>query len=282
MQKARLGALSLVLMLATALVAVAQETAAHVGRGRPEGWVHAPSSKDAPDLWQCAGYGGSWVVSKGRDAIAIKELNIEKQKAVPVPRQLKLSKEMIGRRSILQTADGWLLGFDAGEFGGGLWWFSKDGKEEKKLLPQNVHAIYETPDGVFVLAGLAHLGLDSGEIDQFTTTPERVSVKYVASLGGSPEASALTPDGQIVIATMSSVLLVDASGKVQQLYKSGENLTYPTSVVVQENGDIFVAMRFFVLRLISDNNVYQSDWLMPKKCQSFKMVKYICTCTATN
>jgi hypothetical protein len=129
MRKARLGELSLVLVLATALVAVAQETAAHVERGRPEGWVHAPSSKDAPDLWQCARYGGSWVVSKDRDAIAIKELNIEKQKAVPVPRQLKLSKEMIGRRTILQTADGWLLGFDAGEFGGGLWWFSKDGSE---------------------------------------------------------------------------------------------------------------------------------------------------------
>jgi hypothetical protein len=282
MQKRKLGTLSLVLVLTTALLAVAQETVGDVERGIPAGWVNAPSSRDAPALWQCAGYGGSWVVSKNQDAIAIKKLNIEKQNQVPLPRQLKLSKEMIGRRSMLHTGDGWLIGFDAGEFGGGLWWFSSDGTEAKKLLEQNVHSIYETPDGVFVLAGLAHLGIDQGEIDQFTATPEKISLKYKASLGGSPEASALGPEGEIIIATMRSVLLVDHGGKVHELYRSGENLTYPTSVVEKANGDIFVAMRFFVLRLISDNGAYRADWLMPKKCQSFKMVKYICNCMAPN
>jgi hypothetical protein len=59
----------------------------------------------------------------------IKELNIEKQKAVLVPRQLKLEGDD-WEAVILQTADGWLLGFDAGEFGGGLW-FSKDGAREE-------------------------------------------------------------------------------------------------------------------------------------------------------
>lgn len=282
MQKRKLGTFALVLVLATASLAVAQESVSHVEPGIPAGWVNAPSSKDAPALWQCAKYGRSWVVSKNQDAIAIEELNIDKQNPVPVPRQLKLSKEMIGRRSMLHTGDGWLIGFDAGEFGGGLWWFSNDGSEAKKLLEQNVHSIYETPDGVFVLAGLAHLGIDNGEIDQFTNKPEKVSLKYKASLGGSPEASALGPEGQIIIATMGSVLLVDHAGKVHELYRSGENLTYPTSVVVKANGDIFVAMRFFVLRLVSDNGAYRADWLMPKKCRSFKMVKYICNCTAPN
>jgi hypothetical protein len=280
MDKTGLGGLFLILVFITAIPTVAQNAPSYFERGLPEGWVYAPSSKDNPDLWECAGRGGSWVVSEHQDAVVIKELNLDAEKQVLLPRQLRLSKEMIGWRSVLRTSDGWLIGFDAGEFGGGLWWFSRDGRNTMKLLPENVHAIYETPDGIFVLVGLAHLSEDSGEIVQFIDGPEKVSFRRVASLGGSPEASALDPDGQIVIATMHSVLRVDHSGKVHELYKSGEHLTYPTSLVVGGNGNIFVAMRFFVLRLVSDNGAYQPQWLMPKKCRSFKSVKYICTCTA--
>jgi hypothetical protein len=190
---------------------------------------------------------------------------------------------MVGSPSLLRTADGWLVGFDAGEFGGGLWWFNSEGAVAKKLLPENVHSILQTSDGVFVLVGLAHLLLDHGDIYRFTETQEEVTVKHVADLGGSPEASTIDPDGGVVIATMGSVLRVDYDGKVRKIYKSGENLTYPTSVVVDANGNIFVAMRFFVLKLLVDNGGrYRPQWLMPKKCQSFKIVERICTCTAPN
>jgi len=271
-----------VLLVCAILPAVADDTPGSAGQGVPTGWIHAPSSKEKPDLWECAGSGGSWVVSKRGDAIAIKELNVGKQKGVDLPPHVTLSKEMIGERSLQRTLNGWLIGFDAGEFGGGLWWFSTDGKDSTKLLPQNVHAIYKTPDGIFVLAGLAHLSLNSGEIDQFTETPDKVSLKFVVSLGGSPEASTLGPEGQIVIATPHSVLLFDHSLKLHELYKSGEDLTYPTSVVIERNGEVFVAMRFFLLRLVPEEADYRPDWLMPAKCQAFKTTRNICRCTAAH
>jgi hypothetical protein len=204
-----------------------------------------------------------------------------KRTKVDLPPQVKLAKDMIGTRSLLRTSGGWLIGFDAGEFGGGLWWFSRDGHDSKKLLSENVHAIYETSDGIFVLAGLAHLSMDNGEIDRFVDTPESVSVKYIVSLGGSPEASTVAPNGQIVVATTHSVLLVDG-GKVRDLYKSGERLVYPTSTVVDGEGNIFVAMRFFVLRLSPRNGTYESQWLIPNKCRSVKVVRYECACRGTN
>lgn len=34
---------------------------------------------------------------------------------------------------VLETSDGWLVGFDAGEFGGGLWWYRQDGKFDVQL-----------------------------------------------------------------------------------------------------------------------------------------------------
>jgi hypothetical protein len=99
-------------------------------------------------------------------------------------------------------------------------------------LSENVHSILQTPDGVFVLVDLAHLTLDSGKIYQFTETAGEVIVNDVADLGGSPEASTVDPDGRVIVATPRSVLAIDYTGSVRELYTSGENLTYPTSVVV--------------------------------------------------
>lgn len=247
----------------------------------PEGWIQAPSSRVDPALWECAGYGGSWIVSLQEGAVRIKKLSDEKTETVSLPQFLKLSKEMVGSRSLLRAADGWLVGFDAGEFGGGLWWFNNEGDVHRKLLSENVHSILQTTNGVFVLVGLAHLSLDNGKIYQFTETADEVKVTMLADLGGSPEASTVDPEGRIVIATPKSVLAFDYSGNVQELYTSGEDLTYPTSVVVDEHRNIYVAMRFFVLRLVrSSSTAYRPQWLMSRKCQSFKIVKRICICTA--
>jgi hypothetical protein len=203
----------------------------------------------------------------------------EEPQQVPLPQHLKLSKEMIGSRSVLRAADGWLVGFDAGEFGGGLWWFNNQGDENRKLLPENVHAIYQTSDGVFVLVGLAHLSLDSGKIYQFLETADEVKVKQFADLGGSPEASTVDSSGRFVVATPKSVVAVDYAGNVHKLYKSGEDLTYPTSVIVDAHGDILVGMRFFGLRLAPGNDgEYRPQWLMAKECQAFKIVERICIC----
>jgi hypothetical protein len=245
-------------------------------------WVLAPSSQDNADLWSCAGRGGSWVVSEHRGKVAVRKFSLDKETNIALPPQVKLTKDMVGRPSLFRTIDGWLIGFDAGEFGGGLWWFSRDGRDKKKLLSNNVHAIYETTDGIFVLAGLAHLSLDNGEIHQFVETQDEISLRLISNLGGSPEASTVQPDGQIIVATMHSVVLVDHVGKVHELYKSGEDLVYPTSVVVDGQGNIFVAMRFFVLQLVPDNGSYDSHWLMPNECRSVKQVKYQCVCTGTH
>jgi hypothetical protein len=265
------AALSLILVLSFAVPGFSQNL---------KGWVPAPSSKDNAGLWTCAGYGGSWEVSEHQGRIAVTDYDPEKQAEAALPAQVKLSKEMIGTRTVLRTMDGWLVGFDGGEFGGGLWWFSRNGQDIKKLPTNNVHAISKTPDGIFVLEGIAHLSLDTGAIDRFIETPDEISLQFVANLKGSPEASTVRSDGQIVVATMHSVLLVDHFGHVNEIYKSGEDLVYPTSVVVDGQGNIFVAMRFFVLQLVPNNGRYDPQWLMPGKCRSVKQVNYRCVCTA--
>ncbi|HEO65557.1 MAG TPA: hypothetical protein ENI73_06765, partial [Spirochaetes bacterium] len=73
----------------------------------------------------------------------------------------------------LKVSDGWLVGYNAGEFGGGLVWFSKNGKKhyEIKFLRKRdgygndrIHQ-FETVNGkIYALAGLAHLFTNEGHI----------------------------------------------------------------------------------------------------------------------
>jgi hypothetical protein len=102
----------------------------------------------------------------------------------------------------------------------------------------------------------------------------------LADFGGSPEASTVDSGG-IIIATPERVLRVDKDGKINEMYKSGEHLTYPTSAAVDPNGVVYVAMRFFVLRLIPQKvSGYNAEWLMPEQCRVFKLEKYVCGCEA--
>src|SRR5580700_6135638 len=105
-------------VLAASLSSAAQNPS-HGDQGLPPGWIQAPSSKDNPALWECGGRAGSWVVSELQGALEIKEPDVDAEEEPVVPRQLKLTEDMKGRKSLLRTTNGWLIGFDDGEFGGG-------------------------------------------------------------------------------------------------------------------------------------------------------------------
>jgi hypothetical protein len=81
-----------------------------------------------------------------------------------------------------------LFNFDGGEFGGGLW-FAGDNRATQMLNRENVHGFVATSRGILVLAGLAHLTLDSGKV---FIVPHAVKsqrdVKILVELDGAPQA----------------------------------------------------------------------------------------------
>jgi len=50
---------------------------------------------------------------------------------------------MVGRQTMLKLRNGWLIGFDGGEFGGGLWFAGEDGSM-LTLNRENIHGFIET------------------------------------------------------------------------------------------------------------------------------------------
>jgi hypothetical protein len=61
---------------------------------------------------------------------------ITREHVDPLPFAYAEGRDRQGSRYVARVTDGWLVGFDAGEFGGGLWWFSeRDGHESRRIRP---------------------------------------------------------------------------------------------------------------------------------------------------
>ena len=67
-----------------------------------------------------------------------------------------------GELSAIKVADGWLIGRNAGEWGGDLWWYAPDGKTHYKVSDEQIHGFLQTKDGLFAFEGLEHLTLNMG------------------------------------------------------------------------------------------------------------------------
>ena len=84
----------------------------------------------------------------------------------------------------IKLKDGWLLGSDKGEWGGSL--VHKSDSDEVTIINDNIEDIYEYDFGYIVVAGLSHMGFNSGSI-YLVTAKEKGSFESI-KLHGLPSA----------------------------------------------------------------------------------------------
>jgi hypothetical protein len=97
----------------------------------------------------------------------------------------------------LRAFGGRLLGADRGEFIGYLVYQDQNG-ENTTLLRENVHGIVENKEGIFVLTGLAHLGMSEGDLYKVTAgTKGQVQATKLGYLPGAPSNIKHNADGSI-------------------------------------------------------------------------------------
>jgi hypothetical protein len=53
----------------------------------------------------------------------------------PLPFEPEAGEDRSGERRALRVSDGWIVGFNDGEFGGGLWWFDPEGQSSNRIRP---------------------------------------------------------------------------------------------------------------------------------------------------
>ncbi len=148
--------------------------------------------------------------------------------------------------------DGWLIGFNHGEFGAALYWFSLDGNRNYKISDHQVVDFISTPDGFLAVEGLAHLGTSRGSLIRVTRAKgeKQWKAKSLVTLPFAPYAVSRRRDGALLI-TLSDSLVAVAPGdraKVQTLLADADwGGLYPnSSALASDERKLYIGMRQFV------------------------------------
>ena len=233
----------------------------------PGGWIETSDPgalKDYSKLMKASRSRHEWRVALFSDQLQVADIGGHSRDRgdVVFPPHFRRTDEMLGRAISAKAGDQWLVGFSAGEFGGGLWWTNQDGRRVERLSRENVQAFVTRDEEVLVFTGLSHMGYDKGTAYSFHPAPGGGELVRIADLDSAPAAAWLQDDGSVLIAVSNGVVSLRPDGSVERLYKQDEmRILYPNSVVGQGDHSIFVGMRFYVLRLQRrKDGRYESTW----------------------
>jgi len=188
----------------------------------------------------------------------------------------RYAREFAARRAV-RVSDGWLIGFDGGEYGGSLWWYPIVAGSGTKLWERDVQAIEQLGSAgqYVVLSGLDH-GDRSGTVLWVSHDRDGWGVRRRVELDGRVWAYAPHPEG-LMIATRTRVSIVVAGGSVKHLVQTPVSAT-PTSLAVSPSGEVAVGRRFFVSLLRPRAESYDEELFIPPACKRFKAGDFECKC----
>lgn len=153
--------------------------------------------------------------------------------------------------SYTEVDDGWLAGYNAGEFGGALRWFSPDGKQSYDISDHQVVAFFRLPDGLYAIDGLSHLCMSSGSIIRLTRPKSgaRWQAVLVTGLPSTPCAISPQRDGATLVTLEHSLVSIGADWRIRTLLPTAPwgGWLYPNSSVLSPGEEhLYIGMRQFV------------------------------------
>jgi hypothetical protein len=155
-----------------------------------------------------------------------------------------------GASAFAKVDDGWLVGFNRGEFGAALYWFSRDGKHSYKISDHQVVSLFSLSGSVYAIEGLAHMGLSRGSVIRITRPKRnaRWQAMSVVKLPFAPRAVSLRRDGTMLITLSDSLVSVSPDRKIKTLLRDvpWDNLYPNSSVLSLDEQKLYIGMRQFV------------------------------------
>ena len=146
-----------------------------------------------------------------------------------------------------RVEDGWLVGFNQGEFGAALYWFNPDGKQNYKISNHQVVDFFSGLHGVHAIEGLDHMGYSSGSVVRIDRADgERWQASTVVKLPGVPCTISTRRDGAMFITSPNSVVAVSGDRKVTTLLQDPWWYRPTSSVLSPDERKLFIGMEYFV------------------------------------
>ena len=250
-------------------------------------WKSYPVPTDEDTLYQYSWSPNNWIVYSDKDDVRVDEILIKKPED-KLPFKISQSNGNItniaaplcGLSDVEEVDDGYLTGFNRGEYGGELYWFSKDGKKRYEVSGHQIVQFIKRDDKIYAIAGLAHLTTSKGSIIEI----EKKKKKWVATeylkLPTTPVAIQLDSKGNFIVVTdginwsfnkagmcvinaTPGLFSIDRDANIDTLVKAGMwgDYLYPSSMVIQ-NGVVYIGMRKGVYKF--DLTTKKDEWLLPE------------------
>jgi hypothetical protein len=164
--------------------------------------------------------------------------------------------------------DGYLFGFDMGEWGGSLWWRDIAGVEHTLVAKRlNVKAILKSSKGeALVIDGLAHGGLNDGTVTRLSRNANSWRKLGEVQLGGEPQGWFQAGRNTLVVSAGSTLqwideetLTVSSVVHVPELESTFQWIDY---IAPANNEAVLVAFAYYFLSVERDGRV---SWYAPKE-----------------
>ncbi|HET6327802.1 MAG TPA: hypothetical protein VFG04_24170 [Planctomycetaceae bacterium] len=239
-------------------------------------WSENSALQEDSEQWRRANWSQQeWVVflRDGHPAVRARKQDKEpgtwadEQPKLPFAiKQGRAKQGSAGRVYAAKVPDGWIIAFNAGEFGGGLWWYAPDGQSRYMISYHRVQGFLQTDQGLLALEGLAHLGSDRGEIIQISRGANgKWMSERVVNLGSAPDAATRDKDGSLIVVTTKGLLRFRMRKPLETLLDHGFwGGLYPNSVIIDSTGTVYVGMREGVAKVALTKGQRTVTWLLPK------------------
>jgi len=161
------------------------------------------------------------------------------------PRFLSKFRTRDGDPAYVAVDDGWLLG------GGGLAWFSRDGKRSYTICERQIAAFFTLPDGLYAIEGSAgHRRKPVGSVIRIAHLDPgaRWQAFTGTKLPGAPSAIAVQRDGTMLVTLPRSLVFVGRDRKVHTVLRNAPWGGYdPNSSVLSPDGRrLYIGLRQYV------------------------------------
>lgn len=183
----------------------------------------------------------------------------------PRPAFTPKAGRFFGGKSFARVDDGWLVGFNKGEFGAALYWFSTDGQQNYKISDHPVVDFFSLTDGIHAIEG--HVMASVGSIIRIVRSgaASQWQAATVSKLASAPYAVSVRRDGSQLITLSASLVLAEKDGRVVTLLSQPFwGLLYPTSSVLSaDERRLYIGMRQYVVEV--DLSAKAVRYLVPSR-----------------
>jgi hypothetical protein len=220
----------------------------------PPGWIATPPYDPRPVDGECVNFTRvAWMVAISPDSDKLVITRIEGSDSPDTVRT--------------DVRDGRLIGYNYGEFGGDVWFVKATTSDSVHVHSGNLVAFARVDSGFLGLAGLSHGVLDTGYVLRFAPTTSGWTATHVMNLGEAPHAYTLLGGDTLLVVSGSTLRVVRPPATNRVVHESDAwPYTYPSSIVRDRSGVVYVGMRRAVARLTPAAVGFSEDWLVPTGC----------------